>query len=94
MATCGRSEGIKVNIEVLRDALQNRPFKPFRVQLGDGTDVNVTHPESVAFHPKSPRTAVIMLPDGGFKHIDLMLVTAIHFGNGRRKKGRGNGKAG
>jgi len=77
-----------MTIEPLREALQARPFRAFRVQLGDGTDVDVTHPECVAFHPKSPRTVVIMLPDGGYKHVDLMLVTAIHIGNGRRRRGR------
>ena len=71
-----------MNIEPLRDALRAKPFQPFRLQLGDGTHVDVAHPESVAFHPKSARTVIVALPDGGFKAIDLLLVTALHVGNG------------
>lgn len=83
-----------MNIEPLRDALHTRPFQPFRLQLGDGTSVDVSHPESLAFHPKSGRTIIVALPDGGFKAIDMMLVTALHVGNGakpRQRKGKGGG---
>ncbi len=78
-----------MTIEPLRDALHAQPFRPFQLQLGDGTTVDVTHPECLAFHPKSGRIIIVALPDGGFKAIDLMLVTALRVkaGNRRRKKG-------
>ena len=76
-----------MTIEPLRDALQGRPFQPFRLQLGDGAQVDVSHPECVAFHPKSPRIVIVALPDGGFKAIDPLLVAALHVGNGSKPRG-------
>lgn len=78
-----------MTIEPVREALQARPFLPFRLQLGDGTHVDVSQQESLAFHPKSGRTILVALPNGGFKAIDLLLVVALHAageGNKRRKK--------
>ena len=74
--------------ELLRDALQARPFLCFRLQHTDGTRMDITHPECIAFYPKSPLTLLIALADGGFKAIDLLLVTALHVNNRsqRRKK--------
>ena len=74
-----------MTIDPVRDALATIPFQPFRLQLADGTVVQVTHPECVAFHPRSPRNIVIATPTGGFKTVDLLLVAALHVGNGRRK---------
>lgn len=45
--------------------------------------MDVTHPESLAFHPRHGRTAVVVRPDGGCKAIDLNLVTALQIDNGR-----------
>jgi hypothetical protein len=59
------------------------------LQLADGTTVKVTHPECVAFHPKSPRTVAVVLPNGAIKIIDLLLIAAIHVGGdkaGRRRR--------
>jgi len=78
-----------MTIDPVRDALQARPFEPFRLQLADGTDVKITHPECVAFHPKNPRTIHVAMADGGFKKIDLLLVAALHAENGRRRQGNG-----
>ncbi|NOT00046.1 MAG: hypothetical protein HOP29_05415 [Phycisphaerales bacterium] len=72
-----------MTIEPLREALSERPFRPFKLQLGDGTEVAVSHPECVAFHPKSLRTILVAMPDGGYKAIDLFLVAALHKPNGR-----------
>lgn len=83
-----------MNIEPLRDAMQARPFQSFRLQLGDGTHVDVSHPESLAFHPKSGRTIIVALADGGFKAIDLLLVTALHVGNGSKPRGQRKRKSG
>lgn len=77
-----------MTIEPLRDALDARPFQPFRLQLADGTHVDVSHAECVAFHPKSVRTIIVAMPDSGFKMIDLSLVTALHVGTGIKKRGK------
>lgn len=79
-----------MTIKPLRDALRAQPFRPFWLQLGDGTVVDVPHPECLAFHPKAARSIVVALPDGGFKAIDLMLVTALHVGTGNKRRRREN----
>ena len=75
-----------MTIQPLRNALHAKPFQAFRLQLGDGTQVAITHPECIAFHPRSPRTLLVALPDGGFKAVDLLLVAALHVGNGRKRR--------
>jgi len=70
-----------MTIDQLREMFNKPPFQPFRLQLADGTEVPVTHPECVAHHPAHPRTITVMLPSGAAKIIDLLLVAATHIEN-------------
>ncbi len=73
-----------MTIETVRDVLATRPFEPFKMQLADGTTVDIAHPDMDAFHPSSPRTLHVALPDGRFKKLDLLLVAAIHVASGAK----------
>lgn len=75
-----------MTIDVVREALEAKPFEPFRLQRADGSDLRITHPEVVAFHPRNPRTMHVVLPSGGHKKIDLLLVAALHVENGRKRR--------
>ena len=77
-----------MTIDQLREIPQARPFKPFVLQLSDGSEVKVSHPECLAFHPKGNRTAIVALPNDGFKAIDVMLIAAIHVGNGKERRNK------
>ena len=73
-----------MTIEQLREVHRAQPFKPFVLELADGNQVSVSHPEILWINPKNPRTVIVAMPDGGFKIIDLLLVATIHVKNGRQ----------
>jgi len=75
-----------MTIDQIREVHGTHPFQPYRLQLADGTEISVSHPECVSFHPKHPRSIAIALPNGAFKIIDLLLVAAIHVENGRARR--------
>jgi len=75
-----------MTIDQIREVHGTRPFQAYRLQLADRTEVSVSHPECVSFHPKHPRSIAIALPNGAFRIVDLLLVAAIHVGNGRAKR--------
>ena len=66
-----------MTIEPVREALNVKPFQPFRLQLGDGTHVDVLHPECLSFYPKGARVISVALPNGAFKIIDLTLASNL-----------------
>jgi len=72
-----------MTIDQLREVFREKPFRPFHLQLADGIQVPVTHPECVSYHPEHPRSISVALPSGAFKIIDLLLVGAIHIENGK-----------
>lgn len=62
--------------EALSRLHQARPFQPFALRLGDGQSLMVSHPEMLAYAPRS-RTATVYRPDGSFEIVDLLLVTGL-----------------
>ena len=71
--------------EKLRSALSERPFRPFTLHLADGCRIPVAHPEFVAQDPTG-RTAVVYLPNGESRYVDLVLVTEIDFRRRLRRR--------
>jgi hypothetical protein len=64
-----------------------RAFVPFYLRLGDGQKLPVTHPEMLAYSPKS-RLATVYLKDGSFEIVDLLLVTGLEVMPNGRKRAR------
>jgi hypothetical protein len=62
--------------ESLYEAIHAVPFRPFQLMLGDGTRVDVPHPECIA-HPSGARTAVVMGQDESVRILDVDLVLGI-----------------
>jgi len=71
----------------LREVHQAKPFRPFKLQIADGNEIEVRHPGLMMMTPGG-RTVVVAISDDAVKIIDLMLVASIEVGNGRAKKGR------
>ena len=74
-----------MTIEELREVHQARPFRPFRLQLADGKEVRVPHPEFLWVHPRGRRTVIVGGREDSVKIIDPMLVVSIEVGNGKPK---------
>ena len=64
-----------MNIAVLRELHEARPFVPFTLTLADGGKLPVIHNEFLAFFP-SGRAAMLTHADDRFTLIDLLLVTS------------------
>jgi hypothetical protein len=65
-----------MHVEVLREALRSRPFKPFTLRLVDGRTVFVQHPEVVAV---SPRQVIVIHPDESTWWLEPLLIQSLEF---------------
>ena len=83
-----------MNIAVLRELHEARPFVPFTMTLADGRKLPVIHNEFLAFFP-SGRAAMLTHSDDRFTLIDLLLVTSADvdpkFRTRRRKTAKKQG---
>ncbi|MBI4606806.1 MAG: hypothetical protein HY721_32985 [Planctomycetes bacterium] len=62
--------------ERLRAAFRAKPFRPFRIHLADGGELQVTHPE-LAWVAPDGQTAVVIWPQTELNIVDLPAVTRI-----------------
>jgi hypothetical protein len=76
-----------MTIEQLRQVWKADPFRPFRIHLAEGRNIEVNHRDFLMPSP-SGRTMIVYQPDDSFNVIDLLLVTDLEVSNGksRRKK--------
>ncbi len=65
-----------MNIAVLRELHQARPFVPFSISLADGRKFPVRHNEFLAIFP-SGHTAMVFHDDDRFTLVDLPMITAL-----------------
>jgi hypothetical protein len=65
--------------EEIRERVIQRPFKPFKVRLADGLEIDVPAGDHVHLTPTG-RTLFVHLERGGTKIIDVGLVTALEVG--------------
>jgi hypothetical protein len=78
-----------MTIDRLRKTLQAQPFRPFRLHMGDGRSLRVSHPDFVWIPPEGSRTVIVSTGGDDFEIVDMMLVVSIEVGNGaRRRRGR------
>jgi hypothetical protein len=77
-----------MTIEQLREAHQNKPFRPFKISLADGRQFDVPHPEFLLTPPHASRTFVVAKSPDVYSVIDLLLVTSIDFVDGKTKRTR------
>lgn len=75
-----------LNISILRELHETRPFVPFTLTLADGRKLTVPHNEFFSFFP-SGRSAMLTHGDESFTLIDLLMVTAVDV-KGRASAGR------
>ena len=79
-----------VNTETIRQAVLDRPFKPFVLRLNDGREFHVPHPEYVAVS----RRVVLVIDEKSEAgvYLEPVLIASMHFEDKKAKKGK-NGKA-
>ena len=63
----------------LKQALQSKPFTPFRIKTADGGEYRVNHPDMVWMNPQAQRTFVVATEAEAYAVVDLLLVSALEF---------------
>jgi hypothetical protein len=89
-----------VRIEELKQAKDERPFRPFSIRMADGKEIPVSHPDAIAWEAdvdedgeaEPPFTAVCVVPGGGWEVIELSLITSLGFAPAAKGKGKNKGK--
>jgi hypothetical protein len=77
-----------MDLNTLREALRQQPFKPFTIRLADGRSEYVKHPEFVAV---GPRIVLVVREDNSWASIEPLLIVSLeHSASGRKKD---NGKS-
>ena len=62
--------------QVIQKAITEKPFRRFSVRLSDGELVEVKGEQTAAVHPKG-KTMIIFDEDGGYRIIDIGLITEL-----------------
>ena len=75
-----------MTIDKLRDAVTQRPFKPFTILVADGREYRVTSPELLSIAPHATRTFVVAHGDEDYTILDLLLVSGLEFSDGQRRR--------
>ncbi len=66
-----------MKIDELKQAKDQRPFKPFLIRMADGRELEARHPDAVAWDIDTPRTVHCVVPGGGWVRIDVALITSL-----------------
>ena len=76
-----------MRIDEVRKVYHEQPFQPFTIRVADGHEYTVKHPEFLSISV-SGRSIVVSTPDDLHELIDVMMITSIHFGNGKVRRRR------
>lgn len=75
-----------MTIERIREALAQRPFKPFTIFVADGREYRVASAELLLIAPQATRTFVVAHGEEEYTILDLLLVTGLEFSSGQPKR--------
>ncbi len=82
-------------LEHVREALHQQPFRAFEIRLLDGRSFSIKHPDFVMLPPTRRKRDIAVWDEDGMHLIDLALVQEILVkvdsvaGRGRRPRGNG-----
>jgi len=71
-----------MTVEQLQAIQHAQPFRPYRIHIADGRNLDVHHPDFVARSPTG-RGAIVYKSDETFEVIDLLLVASLEVLNGQ-----------
>ena len=66
-----------MQLDRVREALHQRPFRPFLLKMVDGTSYTIRHPDFVALPPPSKKREIVFFGDAGVHLIDLGLIQEL-----------------
>jgi hypothetical protein len=91
-----------MRIAEIKEAKDQRPFQPFLIRMADGREIQVMHPDAIAWEgivadldnseTAEPLTAICVVPGGRREIIELALVTSLGLAPaGQEGKGKSKG---
>jgi hypothetical protein len=66
-----------MQLDRIRDALHQRPFRPFLLKMVDGTSYTVRHPDFVALPPPPKKRDIVFYGEAGVRLLDLGLIQEL-----------------
>jgi hypothetical protein len=66
-----------MKLEEIKAAKDQRPFQRFVIHTADGREFLVTDPDANAWGDASPRIVICGQPNGGWRIIDVALITSL-----------------
>ncbi len=78
-----------MDLNSIRQALREQPFRPFELCLADGRRVPVTHPEFVAMNQ---RIVIVTDEESATKILEPLLIVSLEPLSPSDKGGNGSGK--
>ena len=76
-----------MEVQPIRDAHNQKPFKPFTITTAAGEKFDVTHPENM-WQTGGGRTVLLRKGPEGVAMIDADSITSLEFGKARRRSGK------
>jgi hypothetical protein len=76
-----------VDLNSIRNALREQPFRPFDLCLADGRRVPVKHPEFVAMNQ---RIVIVTDEESATKILEPLLIVSLEHVSDDKKKGNGS----
>lgn len=73
-----------MRLKTIKEMREAAPFKPFEIHLAGGCALMVATPDHLFFMPDR-RELFVVLPDGGFRFVDLDRVVSAGRGPNRAK---------
>jgi hypothetical protein len=70
-----------MTMEQLRKVHQSKPFRAFALRSSDGREIQVKHPELLAFS-ENGRAIIVATSDDSHQVIDLRMITSVHMLDG------------
>ena len=64
-------------LDRVRDAMRQQPFRPFALRLVDGRSYMVKHPEFVALPPPPWKRDIVYYGEDGVRIIDLAMILEL-----------------
>lgn len=65
-----------MDVNVIREMVIRRPFQAYRMQMTDGREYVINHPEVVAVSPTG-RHLILILPNGTSVWLEPLLVASV-----------------
>ena len=83
-----------MKIDELKKIKGRRPFQPFRIRMADGREIQITHPDAIAWEDDQARIVVCVPKGGDWELVDVALITSLALPTtvmGEEPKAGGNG---